>query len=110
MSRDLDVACARVMGWTDIQAHTDRIGTPPDWAQGRDLQGQIGDIPYYSDDDVGLLEDEIERRKLQDAYVRRLGIMETSAAYEEAREAYGWELIRATPEQRARAFLEVMKD
>ena len=49
--------------------------------------------------------EEIARRGLQARYIYYLGTMETSAAYEDDREQYGWELINATPKQHARAFI-----
>ena len=69
---------------------------------------QAGDSEWTS---ARLLEDEIERRGLQDEYLTALwGVMD--AAGDPSPEwvlADIWLFLRATPEQRARAFLEAMK-
>lgn len=67
----------------------------------------IGDaIPSYVDDynDARLLEDEIERRGLVKEYIFALDKLVTYPA-EESWQGYRWGILRATPEQRARAFL-----
>ena len=51
---------------------------------------------------VGLLEDEIERRGLESAYVMALRRIVTPVWPEDAAR---WALIRATPEERCRAAL-----
>jgi hypothetical protein len=100
MSRELDAEIARVlehispsgMYWhEDQEAH---LSTP---------------APYSSEDYyTHVLEDEIERRGLKNEYLLALsGIVIGTlclADYDE-----WWALIRATPEQRARAFLEAAK-
>jgi hypothetical protein len=82
----------------------------------RDLNGRCSVVMHVEDDFISnsrLLEDEIERRGLEEQYVRAL-YQELQLAIEEAapRTWYvGWDdifsLIRATPEQRCRAFLAV---
>lgn len=68
-------------------------------------------VPYYTEDDevARQLEDEIERRGLQETYVEYLiaRVIPTRSDWD-AHSA--WALIRATPEQRARAFLEAVSD
>lgn len=76
-----------------------------------------GDAPMFSADPEAahLLEDEIERRDLQRSYIVALlsGVgsdveyAATHVWYADA--ADFWRMLRATPEQRARAFLEVVK-
>jgi|GEM_PF-4733547 len=75
-------------------------------------QGSSLDRALHHDDMNAVREllEAIARSGLHEQYIRRLGIMETSAAYEDDRESYGWELLRATPEQHARAFMAVLND
>jgi hypothetical protein len=53
-----------------------------------------------------LLEDEIERRGLQKRYMDALASTTNAMPFDNV--LYPWSLIRATPEQRARAFLEAI--
>jgi hypothetical protein len=55
-----------------------------------------------------LLEDEIERRGVQEDYIRALDKLVTYER-EEGWMWFRWGILRATPEQRARAFLAVME-
>lgn len=95
--RVLDMACAQALGTDirpeDIEANTHRRVFPP-----------------YSTDPTAtrLLEDEVERRGLQHQYINKLfhicHMFEQSGSLD-----FIWVFLRATPEQRARAFVEVTK-
>jgi hypothetical protein len=54
-----------------------------------------------------LLEDEIERRNAEDDYIRALMQI---VAPDGSSVGIFWKVIRATPEQRAQAFLRVLED
>ena len=125
MSRELDAECARAMEWVNVRLApcygysstprgTEYFGTPP----GKDYEVLI---PYYtetrmlgSDEDwadesrggARLLEDEIERRDLNHAYDTAL-LSILGYTWDNAGNAV-YSLIRATPEQRAQAFLKVV--
>jgi len=58
--------------------------------------------------DVRLLEDEIERRGLWQQYIGVL--LDILNSYDRPSMVDIWAIIRATPEQRARAFLEAVKE
>ena len=71
------------------------------------LLGDLRDVPYYSTDHTAarLLEDDIEARGLQQQYETAL-IEATGATYFDYGVVDVWPLIRATPEQRCRAYLK----
>lgn len=107
MSSELDVACAEAMGQV-------RDGDCPlgDESCGGRYLPQIGRwpclAPYSSDIEAArLLEDEIERQGRQIGYVMALMRMLNTRQMGGMDEK--WALIHATPQQRARAFLEAMK-
>lgn len=88
MADDIDVACARA------------LGLDPD-------ANELHAIEQYSvyPESAKLLEDEIERRGLQDDYMRELlSIVIPGGGSVLA----FWKILRATPEQRARAFLKAV--
>lgn len=65
------------------------------------MHAQEGDF-----DAARWLEDEIEQRGLQEAYCRALAHQYSGVLLRD----YTWALLRATPEQRARAFVEATKE
>lgn len=95
--RDLDYACIRACPSLDEYApsYNDDHWNRRYW---------YGSVPRYSTDydAARLLEDEIERQGLQEAYINALN---TLLGWQ--REP-SWDFLRATPEQRARAFLQVV--
>lgn len=121
MSRELDEACARAMG---LKSDSGRCGvcgwplhdsiaegcTPGYCSQRPPPAVRWDEPPPFSSNHAAArqLEDEIERRGLQDEYAYKL-IIESSAYCEDRQTAFAWALLRATPEQRARAFLEAMR-
>lgn len=117
MNREFDAQCAAALGWTVIQSDcytpTGRewCGTSPDRQGGWDGFGRTY-IPWYSSKplDAALLEDEIERRGLQPGYISALSeLVDPNDSFWSDDWQPRWLLIRATPEQKARAFLEVIK-
>lgn len=99
MNKKLDDECARRLGW-----HLDERG-----AYWHDDQGGVvahrSWSPSTNHSEALLLENEIARRGLEESYCRAL----TRQLYDVLLKDYTWALIRATPEQRARAFLEAME-
>jgi hypothetical protein len=111
MSRELDRQCALALGWTDLQGHSDVPGTPPDYLQGRAPDGTWTNIPDYETEheDAQLLEDEVERRGLWREYLWALVGRGNADYLDHLSWDVVWERVaRATPEQKARAFLEVV--
>lgn len=137
MSRDLDAECARafapdvriawrltewdhtanrrveIQSWYERHPNADRVGLqaePCTVRQTRSTETPRWDVvAAYSTDHAAarLLEDEAERRGLQWPYARALcGIV---GGQRDALPGILWLFIRATPEQRARAFLEVLR-
>jgi hypothetical protein len=108
--RELDARCARAlnMAWTKP-------------THGRCCTCQVCGWDYdncqcgYTEDPekARLLEDEIERRGLGHEYQYRLsivvGVHPSSWDQRETLLVIPWLLLRATPEQRARAFLEAVE-
>jgi hypothetical protein len=77
----------------------------------RDLNGRCSVVMCVEDDFVSnprLLEDEIERRGLQAEYVFALA-ESLFSEQDEWGTAHVMKMMRATPEQRCRAFLAVME-
>ncbi len=66
-----------------------------------------GKEPHEAGGVAEMLEDEIERRGLIYEYTNMLV---TLIEYQAIANPLGWAVLRATPEQRARAFLEAVKD
>lgn len=105
MSADLDRQCALVLGW-----HTLR-GCEALHKGDECIHDQI---PNFSTDyrAVRELEDEIERRGLQIAYGTALmwavGIATHTEYWDDNLAEALFLVLRATPEQRARAFLEAI--
>lgn len=93
MSKELDAECARALGYAEA----------------------LGEVPPFStnQDAANALEDEIERRGLQDAYIDALidatNTPSLSLDIWPSTDAL-WRFMHATPEQRARAFLAAIKD
>jgi len=101
--RDLDYACLRACPSLDEYApgySNDDMWNRRYW---------YGSVPHYSTDHaaVRLLEDEIERRGLWQQYLGTL--LDILNSYDHPSMVDIWAAIRATPEQRARAFLEVVR-
>lgn len=67
-------------------------------------------VPLYSSDNVAarLLEDEIEKRGLQERYAEAIDRIVPKTTTPNVWQTYLWDMIRATPEQKARAFLEAV--
>ena len=134
MSRELDEQIARALGyetlWADggfgvtlylhdsgavrespnVTANCRVLGAR--WAPLR-VNGEVREYhvrcaPAWSDrhEDARMLEDEIERRGLQKRYMDALASTTNAMPFDNV--LYPWSLIRATPEQRARAFLEAI--
>ena len=111
----LDAACAKAMGWQPDPARCNVCGWPLEdgiCEPGNCAERPVPKIKYndpapYSKEPylASLLEDEIEKRGLQDVYIDALmRIVEYPAIGEQY-----WLLLRATPEQRARAFLAAVE-
>lgn len=110
MSRKLDIQCAEAMGWI-------RTGSPEKEEWRNHEYAYVNELPAYSTDQAAarLLEDEIERQGLLVNYITELGnivldytTLQNGAALYPALSV--WDILRATPEQRARALLEVIKE
>ncbi len=103
---ELDEQCARAMGWTVVDEPINFRGVQVGVA------GYLGrDLPYFASDhnSARLLEDEIERRGLQSTYIEALfTVLGCPGLGWEDDTAFLWSLIRATPEQKARAFLNTV--
>ena len=105
MSNELDAACARALGWINLRTAVlytkPYLGQPP--GETRHVL-----IPQFSTDPVAalLLEHEIERRGLHDAYIDSL--LPSYHSFEPLTRAELFALLRATPEQKARAFLAAL--
>lgn len=124
--RELDEQCARAMGWVWrwtpngtkrlFPPHEETIFTrvdPDDWRGSRDAQWDRG-VPLFSTNHEAArtLEDEIERRHSTHLYLAALiEQVRGTTIYDDPARTTGmmWAVIRATPEQRARAFLEAVK-
>lgn len=111
--RELDAALARALGWTerDVPFLLDEDGatltTERFWLN---PSGAYAPLPPFTRTmrATRLLEDEIERRGLEYAYI---DVLETiiGADYDEGYGAHSvWKFIRATPEQKARAALATL--
>lgn len=117
--QELNEACARVLGWREMAW--------PDFRDGkwREVEGwrrpdglDVTGVPNFSGDHdaVRLLEDEIERRDLGCEYAAALVAIADADAEQVAGDLWYattsnfWALIRAKPEQKARAFLAAMKE
>jgi hypothetical protein len=108
MSRELDAECGRALGWVVDQQN------PKTVYAGYASDGKYSELPPFSTDPAAArqLEDEIERRGLQDAYIEVL--VELCNTPDLNLDQWPkfidiFALLRATPEQRARAFLEAVK-
>lgn len=114
MSRGLDAACAKALGWAnvapDCHVHdgkdwcgTDPSGTGGYYGTGRKI------VPHFSTDRAAavVLENEIQRRGLQERYVEALYPLVGAWQFGMST-AEQWLLIRATPEQKCKAFLEAV--
>ncbi len=103
MSKELDRKCARAMGWKRIHGNLTEWYAP----DGTYLRQDFDFRPSAWSDDARLLEDEIESRGLWYEYVAALlhsndpTLIDVLQAWEQ--------LIRATAEQRALAFLKACK-
>lgn len=122
MNRELDADCARALGKTVIVDYETISGeqVPVGWWDGPKDDEGANPILHYSDDYAAsrLLEDEIERRGLQEQYILALGDVVTTTdsivkdmlrLASESEILLYWRILRATPEQRAWAFLEAIK-
>ena len=132
MNRELDIECAHALGYTVYHYDKDYAENcyymlmdaafdpvVPMFKGARKTEAEAwADVPRFSDDltAAGLLEDAIERRGLyaKCKYAETLMAITTPASvssgytYEASIESW-WALIRATPEQRAQAFLVVVR-
>lgn len=123
MSSEIDEQCAQALGWVR-GTHTRADGSTYPCHYWHDAKGcrseRVDDdrcMECHRDDpawspstdlaDVRQLEDEIERRGLQEAYIQAL---DSFVTYErsEGWQWFRWGILRATPEQRARAFLKAI--
>jgi len=116
-ARALDEACALALGWKRMHGNLTEWYAP----DGTYLRQDFDFRPSEWGDDARLLEDEIERRGLQHEYIIALFLQAMPEAAKwgitDKRSPSAWvdravlfALLRATPEQRARAFLEAVKD
>lgn len=127
MTRDVDIQIAQALGWTDIIVSDDtgRIRLPlaqwradhpdqtPIYVTGRspempDWPSSV--VPHY-EEDIAWLEDEVERRGLQHAYINALIIVvEPDVSIDDLSDALMpvWRLLRAAPGRRAQAFLRAL--
>lgn len=106
--RNLDAQCARVIGYSECGCGHDECDLWEAPIHLRDPNG-IPPFPAFSTDiaDARLLEDEIERRGLQEAYIRAL--LPEYHSFEAMTPNELFAFLRAAPERRARAFLEAVK-
>lgn len=103
-NRELDAACAAALGKAWTRPTHGRCCTCQDCGWDHD-NCQCG---YSENEDKAiLLEDEIDRRGLQEQYCIALVPGYSSTGPMDADDL--WYAIRATPEQKARAFLEAIK-
>ena len=133
MSRELDEQCARALGYWVYHYDKDHANncyyqlldqdlSPVELlsyrAELRKTETEAwADAPNFSSDScaASILEDEIERRGLQSKYTTALVQIVAPETEKVTSHLYYaddddfWSLIRATPEQRARAFLEAIK-
>jgi len=100
--RALDAECARVLGYV---RRGDAWVAPLHWL----FNDEPPILPYFSSDLIAarLLEDEIERRGLQDEYIR---VLLAIVAPDRSTVGTFWLILRATPSQRSRAFLKAVKE
>ena len=126
MSRELNEQCAKALGYTVyhydkdyaencyyqlMDEELDPVIMFPFRAGERKTEDEAwADVPAFSTDyeAARILEDEIERRGLQIEYAKAV----MKLIYQQGFKNYAepqWLLIRATPEQKARAFLEAIK-
>ncbi len=98
MGSELLVQCARTMGLTQLPNGHWIDPTGYWWGERESV-----DTPTF----VQVLENEIERRGLQELYAEFLH--RQTFQWNDTLPMSRWHAIRATPEQRARAFLEAMK-
>jgi hypothetical protein len=122
MSRELDEQCARALGWH--KGRGGAITTPKSESRAYwyDAHGGIQEpcvtdgfanlrafSPSMIHEDTCLLEDEIERRGLDNEYMQALlRIVAPSVDWAMRSWDIIWRCYRATPEQKARAFLEAI--
>ena len=106
--RALDAKLAEAMGWTDVAVESARYATglPPE----EPCRG-YAHVPAYSTD-VSALEpvyEEIERRGLGTEFTAELSLLIWPELPDSVRyDGYAWGILRATPEQHARAALSVL--
>ena len=118
----LDAACAKAMGWQPDPARCNVCGWPLEdgiCEPGNCAERPVPKIKYndpapYSEEPylASLLEDEIEKRGLQGAYIHALWNELDGAPLVDGctqQTASDWALLRATPGQRARAFLAAVE-
>jgi hypothetical protein len=111
--RNLDALCARVIGYSECGCGHDECDL---WEAPLDLRDDgIPPFPHFSTDPAAarLLEDEIERRGLMQKYTAYLtdeiGVHRSSWDCRDTLLAIPWLVLRATPAQRARAFLKAVE-
>lgn len=99
--RELDADCARRLGLNVVTDYATVYGerVAISWWIGEINDESATPVLNYSSDPSAthLLEDEIERRGLDRVYIKALQATIGSSAR--------WDILRAEPEQRARAFL-----
>ena len=100
MSNEFDIACAKAMGWEPYR--TDGVDyykvSPTAMMLATEFE------PSSDLESARLLEDEIERRGLQEKYLVVLHEV-VGAKWIDYGVMDVWSIFRATPEQKARAFL-----
>lgn len=111
MNEALDEQCAEALGWVRRYSPDPTIYA---WERPDGERVTRSMLPAFSTDRtaVMLLEDEIERRGLQDKYLIAISriLDDLPLPYEKGvMPPFLWQLLRATPEQRARAFLKVAR-
>jgi hypothetical protein len=96
---DLDLACARALGWTCAD-ELDGAHVAPVW---RDAAGNRMAFPPTTRE----LLDEVERQRLRHEYITELRA-EAIPYNDVSNEGALWELLTADAEQHARAFLAAL--
>ena len=111
MSRELDAQVARALGWTEMELRkTPQLFFPGQYDEtlyGLDPEGRTPTrVPYFSRDPTTTptLLAEIERRDLIIMYLAALRRITRDGNVDDWWQ--DWNLLTATPEQHARAFVE----
>lgn len=110
MSRELDEQIALALGWKGV-GFACMMGPYEDLYYKSYTNDGYDVVPHFSADPDAtyLLEDEIERRGLIEDYISALDKLVTYPS-DLGWQGYRWGILRATPEQRVRAFLAALND